>query len=77
MTSDSQKAAELNETFGLGVEWSQLSSDDLNSIHRVTDDPNTRMRVVKRVARQMDSNELLEVVRAAAQETGGPLGNLL
>jgi len=76
MKSKDQKVAELQDTFQLGVDWSKLDDEDLREVYRAVNDPQQRMRVVKRVARQLDSRELTSILRAAAEEKGGPVVNV-
>lgn len=65
-----QMKDDLQDTFQLGIDWTELNDEDLEKAHKVITDHQTRLTVVRQVSRQMDRGELRDVARAVSDEWG-------
>jgi hypothetical protein len=67
-------SSDLNELLGLDIDWTQLHYQDLEKLHAIVEDQQTRLEVVKHVAQQQTVSELTDILQVVNQEKSVGLG---
>jgi hypothetical protein len=65
---------DLNELLGLSIDWTKLDYQDLEQLHAITEDQQTKLEVVKNVAQEQTVSELTDILQVVNQEKSVGLG---
>jgi hypothetical protein len=67
-------SSDLNGLLGLDIDWTQLHYQDLEKLHAIVEDQQTKLEVVKHVAQQQTVSDLTDILQVINREKGVGLG---